>query len=237
MLLALPAAIMIGLVGCSGTTKSGATAQSAMVINKDSPELAKVGYSLGYSIGKGNRDMIDDLDVEAFVTGFREAYANKDSQLTEEQMQKILMAYQKKKEAEVMQKIQSEAAENKKAGDAYLVDNAKKDGVKVLESGLQYKVLKEGTGASPKADSTVKVHYEGRLLDGTVFDSSKERGEPIEFPVNRVIPGWTEGLQLMKTGGEYQLYIPADLAYGETGTDGIPPNSTLIFDVELLEIK
>jgi len=131
------------------------------------------------------------------------------------------------------------ADSNLEKGEAFLAENAKKEGVKTTASGLQYKVLKEGTGKSPQATDTVSVHYRGTLLDGTEFDSSIKRGQPAEFPLNRVIPGWTEGVQLMKVGAKYQFTIPSKLAYGERGTPGgpIPPNSTLIFEVELLAIK
>jgi FKBP-type peptidyl-prolyl cis-trans isomerase FklB len=125
-----------------------------------------------------------------------------------------------------------------KDGETFLAENGKKEGVKTLASGLQYKVVKAGTGKTPKATDTVKVHYNGTLVDGTVFDSSIQRGEPASFPVNQVIAGWTEALQLMKEGDKWQLYIPAKLAYGEQGAGGkIGPNSTLIFDVELLSIE
>jgi FKBP-type peptidyl-prolyl cis-trans isomerase len=128
---------------------------------------------------------------------------------------------------------------NSEKGEAFLAQNAKKEGVKTTASGLQYKVLKEGAGKSPQATDTVSVHYRGTLLDGTEFDSSIKRGQPAEFPLNRVIPGWTEGVQLMKVGAKYQFTIPSKLAYGASGTPGgpIPPNATLIFEVELLAIK
>jgi FKBP-type peptidyl-prolyl cis-trans isomerase len=138
----------------------------------------------------------------------------------------------------VLAKNKSAGDKNKKEGEAYLAANAKKPGVKTTESGLQYKVLKAGDGATPKKTDTVRVHYHGTLTDGTVFDSSVERKQPAEFPVNRVIPGWTEALQLMKVGDKWQVTIPSDLAYGEQGTPGGPigPNSVLVFEVELLDI-
>ena len=148
------------------------------------------------------------------------------------------MAAMQKFEQGMQAKAKEKGDQAKAAGDGFLAANAKKPGVKVLPSGLQYKVLKTGTGASPKATDTVKVHYHGTLTNGEKFDSSVERGEPAEFPVNRVIPGWTEALQLMKPGDKWQLVIPSDLAYGPQGRPPvIPPNSVLLFDVELLEVK
>lgn len=224
------------LIGCN-TNKAGA--DSVKTITEKSTELEKVGYSFGYAMGEGNREMINDLDIAAFTAGFKDAYAKKDSALTEEDMQKVLMAYKERREGEYLEEQKTKAAENLKKGNEWLAKNAKKEGVKTTESGLQYKVLEAGKGAAPKATDTVEVHYEGRKLDGTVFDSSKKGGEgkPIKFPLNQVISGWTEGLQLMKEGGKYQLYIPANLAYGEAGNQGIEPNSTLIFDVELLKVN
>jgi len=152
-------------------------------------------------------------------------------------MQEVLMTYQKEQEEKFVKEMEGKAEDNKTKGAAFLAENGKKPGVKTTASGLQYKILTAGTGKSPKATDVVEVNYEGKLLDGTVFDSSYERGEPIEFPLNQVIAGWTEGLQLMKEGGKYEFYIPADIAYGEAGNAGIEPNSTLIFTVELLKVK
>ena len=153
-------------------------------------------------------------------------------------MEAVLVAYQKVQEEKFVSDMQTKATENTAKGAAYLAENAKKEGVQATASGLQYKVITAGTGKSPRATDVVEVNYEGKLIDGTVFDSSYERGEPIEFPLNQVIAGWTEGVQLMKEGGKATLYIPANLGYGAQGVPGtIPPNSTLIFDVELIEVK
>lgn len=232
--LPLVAAALLAVAGCSGNATENKASQT---ITKDSSELQKVGYSFGYSFGTNGRDMIDDLDLDAFEAGLRDAYAKKDPKLTDEDMQAVLIAYDEKKKAKYMEELQSKAAANKKTGEDFLVANAKKEGVQVTPSGLQYKVLSAGSGAEPKASDMVEVHYEGRLIDGTVFDSSKKRGEPARFGVSDVIAGWTEGLQLMKPGAKYQFFIPANLAYGETGKGDIEPNSALIFDVELLKVN
>ena len=138
----------------------------------------------------------------------------------------------------IMQNKEKDIGDPMEAGKKFLEDNAKKDGVKSTPTGLQYEVLREGTGAKPSATSTVEVHYEGRLINGKIFDSSYQRNETISFPLNRVIPGWTEGLQLMPTGAKYRLYIPSELGYGARGAGAdIPPNSALIFDVELISIR
>lgn len=197
---------------------------------------AQAAYSIGYMTGKSSVAQVPNLDTNAFIAGFKDAYAKKESLLSEDEMRKALTAYeaQVKQEMEMGQK--KAAIENASKGAAYLAENAKKPGVKVTASGLQYEVIKEGSGPKPKPTDTVKVNYEGKLVDGTVFDSSYKRGEPIEFPLNRVIPGWTEGLQLMSPGAHYKFTIPSKLAYGEEGAGPIPPNAVLVFDVELLDI-
>lgn len=220
----------------SGSAKPS-HAPTQMQITEKSPELSKVGYSFGYLMGSSNKQDIPDLDIGAFSQGFKDAYNQGQPAITEQQMQETLMSYKQRREAEFMQAMQAKAEANKTEGETFLATNAKKDGVKVTNSGLQYQVLTAGTGASPKASDVVEVNYEGKLLDGTVFDSSYARGESASFPLNQVIPGWTEGVQLMKEGAKYRFFIPADLAYGETGNPSIEPNSTLIFDVELLKVN
>ena len=231
------ASAMLLMTGCSTNNGSQETAAQSVAITEQSTSEEKVGYSLGYMMAEGNKEAIKDLNLDTFEKGFRDGYEGSDSALTQEQMQQVLMDYQKEQEAQFAKDMENKATENKAAGEAFLAENAKKEGVKQTDSGLQYKVLTAGTGASPKATDVVEVNYEGKLIDGTVFDSSYERGEPIEFPLNQVIAGWTEGLQLMKEGGKYEFYIPADIAYGEAGNAGIEPNSTLIFTVELLDVK
>lgn len=225
-------ASMLALAGC----KSDGAAKSTSTITDKSPELEQVGYSLGYLMGSGNKQDIPDLNLEAFEQGMRDAYSGDDKKraLTEEQMQKVLGDYQQKRQEEMVKEVEAKAKTNKEAGDKFLAENAKKEGVQTTASGLQYKVITQGTGAKPKATDTVTVHYEGKLLDGKVFDSSYERGAPVQFPLNQVIKGWTEGLQLMPQGSKYELYIPSELAYGEAGNPAIEPNSVLIFTVELL---
>ena len=231
------ASAMLLMTGCSTNNGSQEAAAQSVSITEQSPASEKVGYSLGFMMAEGNKEAVKDLDLNTFEKGFRDGYEGKDSALTQEQMQEVLTAYQKEQEEKFVKDMEKKTTENKAAGTAFLAENAKKEGVKTTASGLQYKVVTAGTGKSPKATDVVEVNYEGKLIDGTVFDSSYERGEPIEFPLNQVIAGWTEGLQLMKEGGKYEFYIPSDIAYGEAGNSGIEPNSTLIFTVELLKVK
>lgn len=189
-------------------------------------------YALGYLNGKSMKRQSVDVDTEIFLQGLRAGLSGAKSELSDEDMQSCLKDLQ----AELPAKA---AAANKKEGDAFLAKNKKEEGVVTTKSGLQYKVLKDGKGASPKATDSVTVHYRGTLIDGTEFDSSYKRGEPISFEVTGVIKGWTEALQLMKPGAKWMLYIPSELAYGENPRAGgpIPPNAVLIFEVELLETK
>lgn len=227
------------LAGCnSNSTNAGtpttAVATPAVVINDQSSETQKAGYALGYDLGLNLREAADDMDLDAFAQGVKDAYAKTEAKLTPEQSQTVIETYMIRKQEEAQKQLEQKAVTNRQAGEAFLAENAKKDGVKTTASGLQYKVITEGSGTSPAATDIVTVNYEGKLIDGTVFDSSYERGEPVEFPLNQVIPGWTEGLQLMKPGAKYEFYIPSDLAYGEVGNPEIEPNSVLIFTVDLL---
>jgi FKBP-type peptidyl-prolyl cis-trans isomerase FkpA len=204
--------------------------------------IQKISYALGYQVSSQTPP---DMDSELFAEGMRDGQAKKTPRFTEQEINQALMAYQQDMQKQQQQQLQQEqqqqqasAQSSVQAGDAFLATNAKKPGVVTTASGLQYLVIKEGTGATPTASSEVKVDYEGKLIDGTVFDSSIKRGEPLAFGLSQVIPGWTEGLQLMKEGAHYRFFIPAKLGYGEAGAgEAIPPNSTLIFDVILIKVN
>ncbi len=197
-----------------------------------SDDNKKASYAIGQQIGKNLKDSGVEVDTDTLALSMRDALKGK-SELKPEEMQQAMQNLQ-----ENMKKKQTETAEkNLKEGKDYLEKNKTAANVKVTESGLQYVVEKEGTGKAPGKDDNVKVHYTGTLMNGEKFDSSVDRGQPAEFPVGGVIPGWTEALLLMKEGAKYKLVIPSDLAYGPMGRPGIPPNSVLLFDVELLEVK
>ena len=193
--------------------------------------MDKISYALGLGIGQQLKSMgIENFSAEDFARSVRDVLAGKETEMSHSEAQKMLNEYFQKKEKEQAQNAIGE-------GKASLEGNAKRDGVVQTKSGLQYEVLAEGNGKSPKAKDTVRCHYEGRLLDGTVFDSSYKRGEPADFGLNQVIPGWTEGVQLMKEGARFRFHIPYLLAYGERGAGAsIPPYSTLVFDVELIKV-
>ena len=192
----------------------------------------KVSYSIGLDIGSNFQKQNIDVNPDALAAGIKDALAGK-PQLTDQQVKETMTQFEK----EMQEKQTAKGKEAAAAGEKFLAENKTKPGVKTTSSGLQYKVLKEGNGPTPKATDRVKVNYRGTLIDGKEFDSSYKRGEPLTLPVNQVIKGWSEALQLMKVGSKYQLFIPANLGYGERGAGGqIPPNSTLIFDVELLDV-
>jgi FKBP-type peptidyl-prolyl cis-trans isomerase FklB len=193
--------------------------------------MDKISYALGLGIGHQLKSMgIENFSVEDFSRSIEDVMSGRELAMTSTEAQKMLNEYFQKKEKEQSQKAIAE-------GKVYLEENAKRSGVTQTKSGLQYEVLAEGSGKSPKATDKVRCHYEGRLLDGTVFDSSYKRGEPADFGLNQVIPGWTEGVQLMKEGAKYRFHIPYLLAYGERGAGAqIPPYSTLVFDVELIKV-
>jgi FKBP-type peptidyl-prolyl cis-trans isomerase FklB len=200
--------------------------------------MDKVSYALGLNIGKQLAQMgAEGLNIDDFAQAIKDVLAGNE-QMTVAESQKVVNQFFQEAEAKQRAKAAEMGKAAKAEGEKYLADNAKKDGVITTKSGLQYMVLQEGTGKSPKATDSVKCHYEGFLIDGTVFDSSIQRGEPATFPLGGVIAGWTEGLQLMKEGGKTRFFIPYNLAYGESGAAGsIPPYAALIFDVELIEVK
>lgn len=197
----------------------------------------KVSYIIGLDIGRNLAGQGIEVEVQSLALGIADAIGDVDSKLTESEMQAVMTAFQTEMEAKQARVQSAQSSKNIDEGKAFLELNRMKDGVVALSSGLQYREVKAGSGRSPKATDKVTTHYKGTLLDGTVFDSSYERGEPATFPVNGVIAGWTEALQLMKEGAVWELFIPAELAYGARGAGGkIGPHATLVFTVELLNV-
>lgn len=194
--------------------------------------MEKLSYALGMVIGHNLKGMgVKNLSQDDFAKAMNDVLTNQTTSLTDQEAQKLVGDFLQKQQEEAIREIREE-------GERFLAENAKKEGVVVLPSGLQYTVLTEGTGAQPKATDRVKCHYEGTLTNGQVFDSSYRRGEPAVFPLNGVIAGWTEGVQLMKEGAKYRFFIPYNLAYGERGAgQAIPPYAALVFDVELISIE
>jgi len=214
----------------------GAAAHAADAADMKDPKQ-KLSYALGTQVEAGLKKQGVDIDPKAFAAGMADAIAGKLA-LTDAEIKQVLDAERTQLVEKQQARQQVEAAANAKAGDAFLAANAKKEGVKSTTSGLQYKVIKSGAGKTPGPKDTVKVNYEGKLIDGTVFDSSIARGQPVTFEVDGVIAGWTEALQLMKEGDKWQLVIPAKLAYGAAGAgDRIGPNEVLVFEVELIDIE
>ena len=212
---------------------AGCTAEEA-VVKLDQPKQ-RISYTIGLNIGRDFVSQDVDVDTAALMAGVRDGLGGQKPRLSDEEMLAEVKAFREAMMAKQEAKQKELATKNQTEGAAFLAKNAKEPGVVVRESGLQYKVLKDGAGPMPKADSIVSVHYRGTLLDGSEFDSSYERNEPLTLPVGGVIPGWTEALTLMKEGSKWQLFIPAALAYGEAGAPpAIGPNATLLFEVELL---
>jgi len=224
------AVLMVGLTGCQNTSEKQVKLET---------QVDKVSYAIGLNIGNNmNRDSIK-INPEALVRGIMDASVDSTSRLmTDSMIAETMTAFQQemqKKREEIAHKA---AEKNRLEGEAYLAANGKKPGVVTLPSGLQYRVITAGKGKKPSAESTVSTHYVGRLVDGTEFDSSMKRGQPAVFPVNGVIKGWTEALQLMPVGSRWEIVVPSSLGYGETGAGGvIPPSATLIFEIELLSIQ
>jgi len=197
--------------------------------------LDSVSYAIGLDIGNNFSKQNIDIEADALAQGIKD-YLEDRALFDDKEKEKILVAFQQELSVKAREESMKKSEGARKEGEKWLNENRKKQGVIVLPSGLQYKVIKEGTGPKPKATDMVKVHYRGKLVNGTVFDASYDRGEPIEFKLNQVIPGWTEGLQLMSKGAKYELYIPSSLGYGDQGAgEMIPGGSTLIFEVELLD--
>ncbi|OYD22916.1 FKBP-type peptidyl-prolyl cis-trans isomerase [Oceanimonas baumannii] len=263
----LATAVMAGLSGCNeeqaasvapadkaapaaenATAAENKTAENTVAPSAEgSAELGnfedKSAYAIGLSMGRyigstleKQQELGITLNNDVILQGVKDGFGT-DAKMTEEEVKQALMDYDTHINELIETKSKEEAAATLKEGQEFLEKNAKRDGVQVTESGLQYEVLTDAEGDKPAAEDVVTVHYTGTLIDGTTFDSSVERGEPASFPLNQVIPGWTEGVQLMPVGAKYKFFIPADLAYGETGAGSIPGNAVLIFEVELLEIE
>lgn len=233
----------IALSACNGSSK-----EEAVQINLEDEQL-KTAYAIGVTSGENMRKNIEGLDgtgltvdIDALLVGYEDGMKNA-SKVEEQELQQLMNGFRERVNTAMQEKRQleqekqaEEAKVNVEKGKAFLEENKAKEGVVALESGLQYKIISEGSGDKPTTEDRVKVHYTGTLIDGTTFDSSVERGEPAEFGVTQVIKGWTEGLQLMKEGAKYQFFIPSDLAYGPSPRPKIPGNSVLIFEVELLDV-
>jgi FKBP-type peptidyl-prolyl cis-trans isomerase FklB len=201
-------------------------------------EKDKVSYSIGLNIGNNFKSQSVDINSDILAKGIKDALSGSKPLMTETEIQETMAAFQKEMNAKQAERIKELAEKNKKEGEAFLAENKKKNEVKTTASGLQYKIIKAGNGPKPKATDTVAVNYRGTLIDGKEFDSSYKRGEPASFPLNGIIPGWTEAMQLMPVGSKWQLFLPPALAYGERGSGReIGPNATLVFEVELLSIN
>lgn len=219
--------LIVGLVYAQQDSEQPETA-TGTITEKGS----RISYTLGATLGRQAQGAGFPINPQLIIKGFSDVVLGQQLQMTTEQMQQTLDEMRQ----EIATRQREAAIKHHEAGAKFMANNGKKEGVVTLASGLQYAIVKEGDGASPKATDRVSVHYRGTLIDGREFDSSHRRGTPASFTLNKVIPGWTEALQLMKVGDTWNIFIPPNLAYGETGRPGIPPNSTLVFEIELLEI-
>ncbi len=220
----LPAGAALLIMGCSGA-------------EEELPVEERAGYAMGVNIGNNVKPMRDHIDLDALVDGLRDVMNERELRMSSAEVRQAMQDVLARSRESEADRREEQLTKNIEEGQAFLAENKTKDGVVETPSGLQYVILTEGDGSSPSATDRVTVHYEGKLLDGTVFDSSYERGEPASFPLNGVIAGWTEGVQLMSVGSKFRFFIPSNLAYGEQGAgQDIGPNATLIFEVELLAI-
>jgi len=221
----------------SGLGSAACAQENGEAAEQPAVDHAKASYGFGYQMGSNMHQQDVEMDLEAMIAGLRDGLSGTDAKYSEEEMQAALQAMQQEMMARQQATAAAQAETNLAAGREFLAENAKREGVETLPSGLQVEMLEAGEGASPGPADKVRVHYKGTLIDGTVFDSSYDRGQPAVFGLNGVIPGFSEGIQRMKPGAKHKLYIPADIAYGAQGRPGLPPNSTLIFEVELLEVQ
>lgn len=234
---ALPLALVatVTLQACNQESAPEADSAAAEVVLEDSAQ--RLSYGIAYGLGQRMAADGVPMDVPAFSAGLEDALEGAEPRMTEEEIQAEMMAYQERAMEEQQAQAAAAAAANQAAAEAFLAENAIREGVVVTESGLQYEVIEAGEGVSPGPEDTVEVHYRGTLVDGTEFDSSHKRGESVSFGVSQVIAGWTEALQLMSPGAKWNLYIPADLAYGPAGAGNlIGPNAALVFEVELIDV-
>lgn len=225
--------VTAAVLGMVMTTTMAATDVTSLTTDKD-----KLSYSIGIDLGKNFKTQGIDLSPDALAKGMQDALSGGQQLLTEDQMKEVLNKFQKDMMAKRNAEMNKKAEENKTKGEAFLKENKSKPGVVVLPSGLQYKIIEAGNGTKPGKSDTVTVEYTGHLIDGTVFDSTEKTGKPATFQVSQVIPGWTEALQLMPAGSTWEVYIPANLAYGPRGVGGpIGPNETLVFKIHLISVK
>lgn len=230
--IAAGSALCLTFVSCNATE---AVKSKPVVLKTESDSIS---YMIGQDVGKSLKTFKSDITMQAFIKGVEDVLKDQQAQISPDRIKEIQANFSAKLQKKQAEESKITGDKNKTDGDKFLTENKSKKGVVTTASGLQYIVIKEGTGPKPKATDKVKVNYKGTLLDGTIFDSSYDRGEPATFVLNQVIPGWTEGVQLMNTGSNYKFFIPSNLAYGERQTGPkIGPNSTLIFEVELISIE